>query len=95
VIVSKRIQRAVLIAAALAALALGGSQLADARSSHHPAKAHTHTVKSHKAEPTKGETETPERQGEQGSEVPNNDGPGGHTDEPGNPNANHEFQGVD
>ena len=68
---------------------------AHARSSHHPAKAHTHAVKSHKAETTKGETETPADQEEQGSEVPNNDGPGGHADEPGNPNANHEFEGVE
>jgi hypothetical protein len=31
--------------------------------------------------------------GETGNEKPNNDGPGGHADEPGNPNANHQFQG--
>jgi hypothetical protein len=32
--------------------------------------------------------------GEQpGSEVAGNDGPGGHADEPGNPNADHQFQG--
>lgn len=30
-----------------------------------------------------------------GSETPNNDGPGGHADEPGNPNANHQFQGKE
>jgi hypothetical protein len=30
---------------------------------------------------------------EQGSEVQNNDGPSGHADEPGNPNANHEAGG--
>lgn len=30
---------------------------------------------------------------EPGSEVPGDDGPGGHADEPGNPNADHEFQG--
>ena len=28
-----------------------------------------------------------------GSEVPNNDGPGGHADEPGNPNADHQASG--
>jgi hypothetical protein len=32
---------------------------------------------------------------ESGSEVPNDDGPGGHADEPGNPNADHQFQGVE
>jgi len=30
---------------------------------------------------------------ESGSEVPGNDGPGGHADEPGNPNANTQQQG--
>ncbi|MEA2467294.1 MAG: hypothetical protein QOJ57_1420 [Thermoleophilaceae bacterium] len=30
-----------------------------------------------------------------GSEVSNNDGPGGHADEPGNPNADHQFQGKE
>lgn len=29
------------------------------------------------------------------SEQAGNDGPGGHADEPGNPNANHQFQGVE
>jgi hypothetical protein len=33
--------------------------------------------------------------GESGSEVPGNDGPGGHADEPGNPNADHQFQGAE
>ena len=30
-----------------------------------------------------------------GSEVPGNDGPGGHADEPGNSNADHQFQGQE
>ena len=30
-----------------------------------------------------------------GSEVPGNDGPGGHADEPGNPNADHQFDGAE
>ena len=30
-----------------------------------------------------------------GSEVPGNDGPLGHADEPGNPNADHQFQGAE
>ncbi len=29
-----------------------------------------------------------------GSEAPSNDGPGGHADEPGNPNADNQFEGV-
>lgn len=32
---------------------------------------------------------------ESSSEVPGGDGPGGHADEPGNPNADHQFQGVE
>jgi hypothetical protein len=30
-----------------------------------------------------------------GSEQTGNDGPGGHADEPGNPNADHQFQGQE
>lgn len=30
-----------------------------------------------------------------GSEKPGDDGPSGHADEPGNPNADHRFQGVE
>lgn len=36
-----------------------------------------------------------ESSSETGSEVPGNDGPGGHADEPGNPNADHQFQGAE
>ncbi len=32
---------------------------------------------------------------ESASEVPGNDGPGGHADEPANPNADHQFQGQE
>jgi len=39
--------------------------------------------------------EQPETPGETGSEVPNNDGPGGHADEPGNANADHQFNGQE
>lgn len=31
----------------------------------------------------------------EGSEVPGDDGPGGHADEPENPNANHQFEGKE
>ncbi len=31
---------------------------------------------------------------ESGSEVPGNDGPSGHADEPGNPTADNQFEGV-
>ncbi len=33
-------------------------------------------------------------QGESSSEVEASDGPGGHADEPGNPNADYQFQGA-
>jgi hypothetical protein len=36
-----------------------------------------------------------EPDGESGSEVPGDDGPGGHADEPGNPNADHQFEGAE
>ena len=47
-----------------------------------------------------GDQSTPdtaaEAAGEQaGSEVPGNDGPGGHADEPADPNADHQFEGVE
>jgi hypothetical protein len=44
---------------------------------------------------TPGSAEQPETTGETGSEVPNNDGPGGHADEPGNANADHHFNGQE
>lgn len=31
----------------------------------------------------------------EGSEVPGDDGPGGHADEPGDPNADHQFEGKE
>jgi hypothetical protein len=39
--------------------------------------------------------EAPEADEQQGSEVPGDDGPGGHADEPSNPNADHQFQGKE
>lgn len=36
-----------------------------------------------------------EESGAEGSEQGDADGPGGHADEPGNPNANHEFEGQE
>jgi hypothetical protein len=43
-----------------------------------------------------GDQTTPDAAGEQaGSETPNGDGPGGHADEPGNQNADHQFQGQE
>jgi hypothetical protein len=55
-------------------------------------RSHASQVQSSQAE-TQGEA--PETQGESGSEAPGNDGPGGHADEPGNPNANHQHEGQE
>lgn len=42
-----------------------------------------------------GSDQSQENGSESGSEVANNDGPGGHADEPANPNADHQFQGQE
>jgi hypothetical protein len=126
----KHIRKVGLAAAALAALALGGSALAQAGSSPStpsPAKASkvSHATKQGKAEmqaePAEAAgSETPDaagagdtdqvQSGDQsapdtekadgadeavGSEVPGDDGPGGHADEPGNPNADHQAEGQE
>jgi hypothetical protein len=103
---AKRLQRVVLSVAMLAALALGGGVLAHAQNgsqnqpppakpkAHHAARHHHAQHQSvHKTQadepgdesPENGETETP----------PGSDGPNGHADEPGNPTADHQFEGVE
>ncbi|MGI8631964.1 MAG: hypothetical protein ACR2NA_05370 [Solirubrobacterales bacterium] len=53
------------------------------------------TEKSEAAEgPEKGESGEKD-EAREGKEVPGDDGPGGHADEPGNPNADHQFQGKE
>lgn len=43
-----------------------------------------------------GGPETEKAEGaESGQEVPGDDGPGGHADEPGDPNADHQFEGAE
>jgi hypothetical protein len=37
--------------------------------------------------------ENPEQTGAESESAPGSDGPGGHADEPGNPSADHQFQG--
>lgn len=72
------------------------------------AKAGAHATKHHATSAstaTAGDTETadgPESADQEtsdgrqsGSEASENDGPGGHADEPGNPNANHEASGQE
>lgn len=71
-------------AALLAALGVGGAAIAQSTAPSPPQK----------ADPPAGELrETPGQ--ESSSEVPGDDGPGGHADEPSNPNADHQFQGVE
>ena len=97
--------------AALAALAVGGASLAGAGSKTSPPAPPAATQpqdgdnvqQGDQASPdtgsaTKASGETPaaaEASTESSSEVANNDGPGGHADEPGNPNADHQFQGAE
>jgi hypothetical protein len=92
VIVIRRIRKLPLIIVGVAALALGGSQLASARSHHHRHH-HQSTHQSVRHSQSRGTENQSEEQ--PGSEVPNNDGPGGHADEPANPNADHQFQGEE
>jgi cytoskeletal protein RodZ len=40
-------------------------------------------------------SEKPGSEGSEGSEKANDDGPGGHADEPGNPDADHQSQGKE
>jgi len=54
----------------------------------------TGTAPEQTAEAATSETGS-EPAGEASSEVAGNDGPGGHADEPGNPNADHQFEGVE
>jgi hypothetical protein len=92
---------------AISALAFGGATLANAGST--PVKPAVQppveqtsgpaeqpdTPGSAEQPDTPGSAEEPETPGETGSEVPDDDGPGGHADEPGNPNADHQFEGQE
>jgi hypothetical protein len=103
----KHTRKIVLAIAALAALALGGATLAQAGNPPSKAAQIKHAKvhpKAHAKAAQAGESETPgteapdapDAAGEAaGSEVPNDDGAGGHADEPGNPTADHQFQGEE
>jgi hypothetical protein len=81
--------------AALAVLAVGGSTLASASGSNSPPKAtppvvsgsdsdkNTDSIQDQSGESAESET----------AETPGNDGPGGHADEPGDPNADTQQEG--
>jgi len=81
--------------AALAALAVGGSTLASASGNKSPAKAPAAVSNDSAADTdsiqeqtgTDNAAEAGGESAESGSETPGNDGPGGHADEPANPNA--------
>jgi hypothetical protein len=89
--------------AALAALAVGGSALASAAggSGSPPAKAPAAVTKESAADTDSiqdqsgkdSATEAGAEAPDSGSEAPGNDGPGGHADEPGNPNADTQQEG--
>jgi hypothetical protein len=87
---SKRIRSLVIAAAAIAALATGGAVFAQARSS-----APESTPEPAQQEQSAPDDQAAETPGAEGKEVPDDDGPGGHADEPGNPNADHRFEGEE
>ena len=111
----KHTRKVALAVAALVAMALGGSALAQAGSKptkqskpavtrhvaakHAKAKprarAHAAQAGAPDAETADGTNEAESTNEAAGSEVPNNDGPGGHADEPGNPSADHQFEGQE
>lgn len=102
---TRRIQKATIAVAALAALALGGAAFAQAQTSGSGAPERISatdrdTVQSgNQSAPDKARSasestgaENPES-GTGSESAPANDGPGGHADEPGNASADHQFQG--
>jgi len=83
-------------AAVIAAMGLGGAAIAQSGGTATATK--TSPPVTQKADgPEKGEKADGPEKGEasEGKEVPGDDGPGGHADEPGNPNADHQFQGKE
>ena len=101
----KKTRKIALIGGVLAAVSFGGSALAAAGAAPvQPTHVAVTTQKAADAEtadgPGLGHEEADEETSdggsaasESGSETPGNDGPGGHADEPGNPNAQHEAGG--
>jgi hypothetical protein len=90
--------------AAVAALAVGGSSLASAASKASPAPAVTTTTadigsvqqgNQNAPDLAAGSESSTESTTDSASEVAGNDGPGGHADEPGNANVDHQFDGQE
>jgi len=91
------------VGALIAALGVGGIALAQSSGSSSGQQGQTQTAMQARDsagsdtgnESTASEQQDSTTEQESGSETPGNDGPGGHADEPGNPNANHEAQGQE
>ena len=91
--------------AAIAAMALGAGAIASARTHHvshnksttQHAKARTSQAAQSKdqADNEQAGSEKPDAGEVSGGEQSGNDGPGGHADEPGNPNADHQATGEE
>ncbi len=104
-------KKLLVVVGAITALAFGGAALSQAASTSSPPAPNAPAAESpsvpdgdtaqsgdQSAPDTTGSAEQPgsETAGETpGSEAANNDGPGGHADEPGNANADHQFNGVE
>lgn len=105
-----RLTKAVAAVTLVAALAVGGATFASAASKA-PSKAPVSSKAPAKEDPAgavdndtlqEGDQTSPDVPGApesepagESAEVPGDDGPGGHADEPGNPNADHQFEGVE
>lgn len=89
-----RIKKMLVAIAAIGALAFGGSAIAQAGNGSGQTTA-TPAAQPAESSAQSSATDTAEKGEAAGSEVPGDDGPGGHADEPGNPNADHQFQGKE
>lgn len=101
-----RIKKVLVAIAALGALAFGGSAIAQAGSGSgqpvttpaaQPAEStpENSATDTDKIQDENGKDDASEKGEAAGSETPGDDGPGGHADEPGNANADHQFQGKE
>jgi hypothetical protein len=101
----RRLTKLAAVLAGLAALAVGGASLAGAAGKTNPPRPPAATQPQDNGNVQQGDQTSPDTSSatensgeapaaaETGSEVANNDGPGGHADEPGNPSADYQFQG--
>ena len=93
-----RLTKVTVVVMGLAALAFGGASLAGAAGKSSPSKP---AVAQDQDSIQQGDQTTPDtaadKAGDSGSSSESagaNDGPGGHADEPGNANADNQFEGV-